>query len=325
MSTIAERSPVDRATIVGTVEPRYKTELGFRVLGRLIARPVHVGDTVEKGQVVAAIDPATLELSVRSAVAELSNSQAQLANATGVEGRQRTLLETDTTTRANLDTAEQARSAAQASVARAQANLTKAREQLGYAQVSPEFGGVVTAVGAEVGQVVSPGQSVVTVARPDVREAVIDVSDEVANGLRIGTSFIVSQQLDSTITATGKVREIAPRADRATRTRRVRITLDNPPPTFRLGTTVATRQAGEQSTELRLPASAVLVRDGKAFAWIVDPSSRTVTLRALEGRRADDGSMRVTAGIEPGMRVVTAGVHTLKEGQKVRVDQEAQP
>ena len=65
--------------------------------------------------------------------------------------------------------------APQASVARAQANLTKALEQLGYAQLKAEFAGVVTAVSADVGQVVSPGQNVVTVARPDVREAVVDV------------------------------------------------------------------------------------------------------------------------------------------------------
>ena len=150
---------------MGTVEPRFKTDLSFRVLGRLIARPVNVGDLVEQGQVVAAIDPTALELAVRSAKAELSRSQAQLANASATEERQRTLIVTDTTSKQSLDNAVQARAGAEASVARAQANLTKALEQLSHAQLKSDFAGVVTAVTADVGQVLSPGQSVVTVAR----------------------------------------------------------------------------------------------------------------------------------------------------------------
>ncbi len=325
MSMVVKPVQSGNAVIVGTVQPQFKTDLGFRVLGRLIARPVNIGDTVEKGQVVAAIDPAALELAVRSATAEVSNSQAQLTNASGAEGRQRTLLETDATSRATFETAEQGRAAAQASVVRAQANLTKAREQLGYAQVKADFAGVVTAVGAEVGQVVSPGQSVVTVARPDIREAVIDVSDDIAAGLRIGMSFKVGLQLDPAISATGKVREIAPQADPVTRTRRVRITLDNPPDTFRLGTTVITALAGDHLAALRLPPTAVLDKDGKTFVWLVDSTTHAVALREVQGSRDDGGALRVTAGLDAGLRVVTAGVHSLKEGQKVRIDQEAQP
>ena len=77
-------------------------------------------------------------------------------------------------------TAEQSDAAARAAVVRARANLTKAREQLSYTKISADYAGVVTAIGAEVGQVVAPGQTVVTVARPDIREAVIDVADEIA-------------------------------------------------------------------------------------------------------------------------------------------------
>ncbi|MBR1218912.1 efflux RND transporter periplasmic adaptor subunit [Bradyrhizobium sp. U87765 SZCCT0131] len=323
LSMVVEPGLAGGAAIVGTVQPQFKTDLGFRVLGRLIARPVNVGDMVEKGQVVASVDPAALELAVRSATAAVSSAQAQLANAAGAEGRQRTLLETEATSRATFETAEQARAAAQASVVQAEANLTKAREQLGYARLKADFAGVVTAVGAEVGQVVSPGQSVVTVARPDIREAVIDVSEDIAASLRIGQTFTVSLQLNPAIKAEGKVREIAPQADQVTRTRRVRITLETPPEAFRLGTTVTTTLAGSDARVLRLPGSAVLTRDGKTYVWLVDTASRTVALREVQGA-PDDGGLRVTGGIAPGVRVVTAGVHSLKEGQKVRIDQEAQ-
>ena len=114
LSTVVEPTELSSTTAVGSVEPRYKTDLSFRVLGRLIARPVNVGDTVERGEIVAAIDPTALELAVRSAKADLSRSQAQLANASATEQRQRTLIATDTASKETLDNAVQLRAGAQA-------------------------------------------------------------------------------------------------------------------------------------------------------------------------------------------------------------------
>jgi RND family efflux transporter MFP subunit len=307
-------------TATGTVEPRYKTDLGFRVLGRLIARPVNVGDLVAAGQMVAAIDAATLELDLNSAIADVSKSQAQLTNASATEQRQRTLITTDDTTKATLENAEGTRAAAQAVLTRAQADLEKAHEQLGYAQLKAEFAGVVTAVGAEVGQVVSAGQSVVTVARPEIREAVVDIGDDFPVPLRTGLSFTVSLQLDPTIHVEGQVREVAPQADSVTRTRRVRITLNNPPETFRLGATVTATVHGGQDSVLRVPQTAVLTKDGENFVWIVDPAANTVSLHKIE-IAAEEGNVRVTRGLGAGARVVTAGIHSLVDGQRVRTEQ----
>jgi membrane fusion protein, multidrug efflux system len=226
LSTVVEPTALGSTEAAGTVEPRYKTDLSFRLLGRLIARPVNVGDSVEQGEIVAAIDPTALELAVRSAKAEFSRSQAQLANASATEQRQRTLISTDTTSKQTLDNAVQVRAGAEASVARAQANLTKATEQLGYAQVKADFAGVVTAVAADVGQVVSPGQTIVSVARPDVREAVVDIGPDFPVPLQVGLPFTVSLQLLPAMQVGGQIREIAPQADPITRTRRVRIALN---------------------------------------------------------------------------------------------------
>lgn len=325
LSTVVRPVATGNVVTVGTIEPQFKTELSFRSLGRLVARPVGVGDRVEKDQVVAAIDDASLKLAVRSAVAEVANAQSQLANASGVEDRQRTLLETASTSRATFETSEQGRAAAQASMAKAQANLVKAREQLGYAQLKADFAGVVTTVGAEVGQVVAPGERIVTVARPDVREAVIDVGEDLVGELRIGTPFNVSLRRDASVTANGKVREIAPQADAATRTRRIRIGLDQPPDSFRLGTTITAKPAVVRAIALFVPAGAVFDRDGKTFVWRVEASSQTVVLQHVQVADVSDGRRRVISGVEAGMRVVTAGIHSLSDGQKVRIEQEAQP
>jgi RND family efflux transporter MFP subunit len=324
LSILVEPARSSDTAAAGTVEPRFKSDLGFRVLGRIIARPVDVGDSVYEGQTVAAIESTALELAVRAARAELSNSQAQLANASAAEARQRTLITTDTIAKQTLDNAVQARAGAEASVARAQANLTKALEQLGYAQLKSDFAGVVTAVGAEVGQVVSPGQSVVTVARPDIREAVIDIGPDFPVSLEIGLPFTVSLQLLPTVRVEGQIREIAPQADPETRTHRVRIALNDPPPSFRLGATVTARLSNDQSSILRVPESAVLTKEDQNFVWVVDPTAHTVFLQKIDLSR-DEGGIRVTGGLEPGRRIVIAGVHSLKQGQQVRIDQEAAP
>src|SRR3954464_4048018 len=241
LSAILQPAASGSTAAVGTIQPRYETNLGFRVLGRLIARPVNVGDLVAEGQTIAAIDSTALELAVRSAKADLSKADALLENAIGTEERKRILIKTDATTKQTLDDAEQVRAGTQASTARARANLAKANEQLGYTQVKADFSGVVTAVNAEVGKVVSPGQSIVTLARLEDRGAVVDVGADFPVPLTIGLPFIVSLQLLPAVEVQARLREISPQADQLTRMRRVRIALNNPPDTMRLGSTITAK------------------------------------------------------------------------------------
>jgi RND family efflux transporter MFP subunit len=324
LSRIIDSGPGEGTVAVGVIEPRYQTNIGSRVLGRLTSRPVHVGDLVQEGQVIATIDPTSLELAVRAAKAELAKAEAHRATAKATEDRQRTLMTSDATTRQTLDNAEQVRAGAEATVAHAQANLTKAIEQLGYAQIKAEFAGVVIAVAAEPGQVVSPGQSVVTIARPDVREAVVDVGEDFPLQLETGLPFTVSLQLLPAVQVEGKVREIAPQADPVTRLRRVRIALTDPPDTFRLGATVAAKLGKEQASALHVPTSAILAKDGGNFVWVIDQSASTVSLQKVDLVPNQTGA-HVIGGITPGARIVTAGIHSLKPGQPVRIDRDQKP
>ncbi|WP_041955210.1 efflux RND transporter periplasmic adaptor subunit [Bradyrhizobium japonicum] len=323
-SVLLEADHSADAIAVGVIEPRYKTNLGFRVLGRLTTRPVYVGDLVKEGQTVGIIDSTALELAVRSAKGQLAKADAQFATVRATEERQRTLITTDATTKQTLDNAEQARAGAEATVAHEQANLTKAVEQLGYSQIKADFAGVVTAVGAEVGQVVSPGQSVVTIARPDIREAVVDIGEDFPLPLEVGLPFTVGLQLLPAVQVEGRVREIAPQADPLTRLRRVRIALSNPPDNFRLGATVTAKLDKQQGQVLRLPASAVLAKDGANFVWVVDQPADTVALQKVDVV-ADPTGARVTGGLALGTRVVTAGIHSLTQGQRVRIEQDDKP
>jgi RND family efflux transporter MFP subunit len=320
LSQIAEPTPALDVVLSGTVQPQVQSPFGFRVLGRMIARPVKAGDRVEAGQLLAAIDPLSLEMAARSASAALATARAHYDNAVTAEARQATLLAKKTAAQATFDAAEQERASSQAAMAQAEANLLKAKEQLSYAVLKADYAGVVTSTSAEIGQIVSPGQPIVTIAEPTRRDAVIDAPTHVADALFIGSPFKVSLQLNPAVAADGTVREMAPQADDATRTRRIKIALDNPPESFRLGATIFARPVAGAGAAIRVPASALLQEGDKARVFVVDPQSLKVSLRDVEVAPDIDDRWIVRAGLKAGERVVTAGVHRLKDGQLVRID-----
>ncbi len=268
---------------------------------------------------MAAIDPLALELAVQASEASLSSARAQLANAATTEERQRALLRQSSATEATFDQAQQAHEAARAAVVQAEANLTKAKEDLGYAILRSDFDGVVTSLQAEVGQTVTAGQLVAVVARPDIREAVVDIPESVAGTVKVGSKFQVTLQIDPTIRATGNVRQIAPQADEATRTRRTRITLEEPPEGFRLGTTITAYLATPADQRMHVPATAILDKDGKTFVWLIDGKLGAVSTREVKLDGRTDAEAMVVDGLADGDRIATAGVHSLNEGQKIKM------
>lgn len=313
------------ASFVGTVEPQVTAALAFRLGGTLVDRNVDVGASVKTGDVLASIESTTLVLAVKSANANLANAQAQFQNAEAAEGRLAALLQTDTISQANLEQAQQQTKAAQAGVVQAQSSVTQASDQLGYAQLVAGFDGIVTAVGAESGQVVTPGQAVVTLAQPDARDIVIDVPDAFAQSGAIGAKFTIALQLAPQITATGTLREIAPQADEVTRLRRLRIGLEQPPASFWLGTTAVATAPATDADQIALPASAVNMTGASASVWVVDEPTGTVASRPVQAGPPVGGLIPILSGLKPGERVVTAGVHSLAEGQQVRFDTGAVP
>ena len=317
---VVEPKPVTQTGFAGTIEPRYSTDLAFRVLGRIINRPVQVGDLVQKNEMVAMVDPSTLDLAVQSARADLASAQAQYANASASEERQHILLKGNNVSQADYDAAKQGRDSAEAGLEKAQASLKMAQNQRSYAVLRPDFDGVISATNAEVGQVVAAGQTVMTVARPDIREAVLDIPDSMTQYFEQGTPFNVQLQADPGVTGQGTVREVAPQADAQTRTRRVRIALENPPEGFRLGATIRAVMAAPERNLVTMPIQALLDENGKTSIWIIDPHKQTVSLHDVQVIQRDGNSF-VAGGVDVGSYVAIAGVHELKEGQKVRLNE----
>ena len=303
---------------VGTIQPRYQTVRSFQLPGRVLSRSVAVGDRVTTGEELARLDSTTQELQLASAEADVANAQAQYRNLAASEERVRALAEAGTAPPAQLDAATMARETASAQLAQAEANLKRAQDQVGYARIVAEFDGVVVSTGAEVGQVVSAGQPILTLARPEERDAVFDVPEALAATLKTGDAVTVTTADDAAEEAEGTVREIAPVADAVARSRRVRLTLVDPPEMFRLGATIeAAWQRSLAAPTVTVPSASILERDSKSVVWIADPATQTVASRAVETAPGANGKTSITSGVADGELVVIAGVNSLVEGQAV--------
>lgn len=322
-SIVVEVAATQAASFTGTVDPQVRIDYSFQLLGRMVARPVDVGDAVEEGTLLASLDASVQEQGVRAAEASLAGAQASLSNATGVASRQEALQSSNVATQAAVDSARQALQSARSAVLQAQATLDKEREQLSYARLAANGPGIVTAVSAEPGTVVSPAQTIVTVARPDRRDAVIDLPEAFANTLSLGIQVPVTLEQDPGATASGSIREIAPLADPVTRTRRVKIALSDPPDSFRLGSIVRVSLSADAPDALVVPNGAILERDGDTFAWVLPDDADVATLRPVEAERRADGRWTVRDGLKAGERIAAAGVRTLAEGQRIKVERTA--
>jgi RND family efflux transporter MFP subunit len=315
----------DDRRAVGEVRARFESDLGFRVSGKVVARLVDVGVSVKLGEVLARLDEQEYRNRLKSAEADIAAAEAALTESQASEGRLRQLLSTGTTTRAAYDTALKNLRSAQAKLDSAKAARDLANDQLGYTDLIADFDGIVTAVGAEAGQVVNIGQMIVRLARPTDKDAVFAISESAFHGLprEQRPEVTVSLLSNPNISADGIVREIAPVADPSTRTYQVKVTLKNPPEQIRLGATVVGRLKAETAPVVVLPPAALFDKSGQPAVWVVDPASSSVTLKPVSVSRYETDRVIVSDGLAKGEIVVTAGVNRLREGQKVRLAETA--
>ena len=316
---VETRAAGDTVTLTGSVQAENEINQSFRIDGRLIERAVNIGDTVRPGQLIARLDPQNEETSLQAARAQLAAARAQQTEANNMFVRMRDLVAENAVSRAQFDQAEANQKAAESRVESAQSQVTLAENRLSYTRLAATTGGVVTAQGAEEGEVVGAGRMIVQLAREGARDAAFDVPARVKDAAPANPEITVLLTSDPTVTATGRVREIAPRADPVTGTFRVKVRLNNPPPAMRLGSTVTGRMKIAATPAIEIPPSAVVRSDRQAAVWVVDPKTTTVAARTIEIRSSDPNRVEVSSGLNPGDLVVTAGVQALRAGQKVRL------
>jgi multidrug efflux system membrane fusion protein len=309
----------DDLTYTGEIRARHESDLGFRVAGKLIARPAEVGASVLAGADLAQLDPTDEKVAVDSAQSAVSAAQAELARATSEEASYRHLLERGLTTRTAFIQQQTAAKTAKSRLQQATADLDLRRRQLSYTTLRADGAGVITRVSADVGAVLAQGQTVVTLAQPSELDVVFDVADTQVDAVRKAKTVAAALLSARDKPVVAAVREVSPSADPVTRTYRVKSTLPGQPPGWRLGLNTIVTLASEHAVQgVRIPATALYEKDRKSAVWIVR-DDQTIELRPIAVARYDTDSVEVSTGLRSGERIVTAGVHKLLAGQKVQL------
>ena len=317
---VGDKNANQQFTYSGEVHGRVESQLAFQVSGKIVKRNVELGSRVSPGDILLQIDPKDIQQTVNSSSAQVSSAQAQLRLAESNLQRYRQLYEQAAVSRAQYDQYINAYEAALAATRQASAQYSQGANQLDYSSLRANAAGIVSAINAEAGQVVSAGQPILTLVQDGEREVEISVPENRVEEVRTAQQINVSFWALPELVIEGKIREISPIADAATRTYKVRITLMNPPETIKLGMTASTQIAGtgvKNQAALEIPLSAVYQTDGSAGVWVVN--NEIVSLKSIKVGEFGNAKIQVLSGLTPGETIVTAGVHKLREGQKVRL------
>lgn len=317
---VAAEHPGLQLEFSGEVRPRYESRLGFRVGGKIARRFVDVGATVKRGQLLAALDPQDLKLAEAAARSNVASASSQYELARADLARFRDLRAKNFISQAELDRRQAAHDSALAQLEAVRAQASIQDNQAIYTALRADSDGVITAVEAEAGQVVSAGQTVVRLAQTAEREIAIAVPEDKVEAVRRAPRIDVSLWAAPGAAAEGRVREIAPAADSVTRTYAVRVAVAEPPAGMRWGMTATVRFTAQSSAALiRLPLSALLRQGEQDVVWVFDPQSSTVQAVAVNVAGPNGNDLMVSSGLAPGQLVVTAGAHLLQPGQRVKL------
>jgi len=305
------------AVYAGEVRARVESRLGFRVGGKLTHRAVDAGQRVSAAQLLAAIDAQDYQLSAQAAQAQQVAAQTQRDVALADYKRYESLRAQGFISGAELERREASLKAAEATLVQARSQSQVQANQVGYARLQATTAGVVTALEAEVGQVLAAGQPVLRLAHDGPRDAVFNVPEQAVQAFRVGMPML-AQLAGSTELLKGRVREVGASADPVTRTFAVKLALDASE-RLPLGVTVNVQAPQQAATvqAMTLPTTALRQEGEGTAVWVLDEASMTVQPQKVTLGPVQAQQVVIASGLKPGQKVVVAGVHVLSPGQKV--------
>jgi len=302
----------------GDVRARQESVLSFRVGGKLLARHVDAGATVKQGDVLAELDPEDLRLQVAAVQAQLEAAEANLDLARGERDRYKAMFDRKLVSGSVYDQQQMAYKAAEAQVGQVRAQLDVTRNQADYARLRAPADGVVAARNAEEGQVVAAGQPVFTLAADGEREIAISVPETEYRNFSVGQKVLVELWSRSGQRVEGTIRELAPSADPTTRTYAARVSFDAAATGAELGQSARVYAGKGADGSISVPLGAVTAESSVPYVWVVDPATSQVKKTVVQLGPYGEARVPVTGGLTANDWIVVAGVHLLREGQKVK-------
>ncbi|MDX8500605.1 efflux RND transporter periplasmic adaptor subunit [Mesorhizobium sp. VK4C] len=320
---IGEAQTTRQLDYSGSVRARTEMNLGFRIAGKVTERLVDIGQHVNEGDVLARVDPSDYELSVKSAEASLDAAERQVETVDLARKRAEQLYAKNFAPKSQLDQATLSYDQAVATRDAARSTLAQAENQVHYTDLKASKAGIVTAISADIGQVVGAGTPVMTVAVDGEKEVLIAVPEMDIAGFRPGKEVKASFWSDDALTLDGKVREVAGSADPQSRTFAVRVSLPNDPRVLLGMTANVGATVGSKAQLVSIPLTAMTEKDGKHIVWTVDRASDTVHPRPIKIANFTADGVAVAEGLKQGDVVVAAGTQFMTENLKVKFSGDA--
>ncbi|OCJ03534.1 MULTISPECIES: efflux RND transporter periplasmic adaptor subunit [Rhizobium] len=315
---IAQADTTRKLDYSGSVKARTDMNLGFRVSGKIVERKVDIGQKVKPGDVLARIDSTDYVLAVRRSQADLDSAEKQVQTTELARDRAQKLFDKNVGSKSQLEQAELSYDQASSTRDSAVSALAEAKNQVAYSDLTSDMNGIVTTINADVGQVVSSGTPVITVAVDGEKEVLIAVPEMDIAQFKVGKAVKARFWSDDALVLDGKVREVSGSADQS-RTFAVRVSLPADQRVL-LGMT-ATIEALADNTQpyVSIPLSALAQKDGQQIVWLVDRNAGTVHSRAIKVADFADDGVRIADGLKTGDVVVAAGTQFMTENMKVKL------
>lgn len=325
----AEQSTIRRYPSV--LQPSSTTTLSFEVAGRLQQVNLDVGQQVSEGDVVAELDPKSLQIQVDNATAAVRQAEVATRNAEEDFKRKSQLLEEGVVTKAQADQSETSLETNKAQEIQARKQLENAEDDLKRAVLRAPFDGIISKVDVESFTNVTAGSAVATIYADKSFESSFTVSFDVVNRIAVGKTATVRLADDPSVVLAAHVSELGSRAD-AVSSFPVVVVIDGSNPVLKAGMAV------EIALEFPVPKGVgytvpltVLPMEGRLDVpddpnkpsdvgiFVFDEATSTVKTRQVTIGGLRENQLIIIDGLEPGERVACAGVAFLRDGMDVKL------
>src|ERR1700726_808097 len=308
------------------LQPADVSSLSFEIGGQLKAVTLTVGQKVQLGDVLAEIDPRSLQTQVEQASAGVQQAQAQLDNAESDFQRKEELLKRGVATQAVFDQSKATLLSSRAQLDQASRQLDLANHNLDRSKLLAPFSGTIARVEIKSFGQVAAGQPVVTLYSDDRFEMSFLAPSPTFQSLAVGQVVDVKVADMPDLSLKGEIRELGSKAEQVSAFPVV-VRLDNSVPGLNAGmsveVTIEEPLIGGGNGFL-LPLSVLVPEGGKdlqraANVFVFDKTSSTVKKRQIIVGGVRGNELIVTGGLEPGDLLASAGVSYLTDGQKVKL------
>lgn len=316
---------------MGTVRPVQSATVAAQVMGNLVRVSAREGDRVSRGQLLAAIDDSQARASLDRATAGQNAAQQEIAAADAdyslaestlkryqdLFGKKSVSPHEFDEIKTRYEAAKARREMVRAANTGAEAAVVQARTTQSFTQLRSPYSGIVTAKLAETGNLVSPGTPVFVIEDTSSFRLEATVDESGSAFVHPGEAVpVVLDALGST-QLTGKVVQVLPAADPASRTFLVKIELPKSA-AIRSGLFGRARFASGTHEGLTVPTTAVVNRGSMQAVYVLG-ADQVASLRYITVGRPDDKSVDVLSGLDSGERIVVAPGARELNGKKIEV------